>query len=95
MKKSSPTHEAIALRSYQLWEEAGRPDGHSEEFWALAEIELRSAAGDGGSQPPPLPVPQAPAHAVPPVIREAVQLVARPAANPRSQKGRSRKTGRP
>jgi hypothetical protein len=32
----------IALRAYQLWEAAGRPEGRSEEFYFQAEEELRS-----------------------------------------------------
>jgi hypothetical protein len=32
-------HE-IALRAYQLWQEEGSPDGHSEDFWLRAENEL-------------------------------------------------------
>lgn len=31
----------IALRAYQLWDAAGRPDGRSEEFYFAAEEELR------------------------------------------------------
>lgn len=31
----------IALRAYQLWDEAGRPEGRSDEFYFLAEEELR------------------------------------------------------
>ena len=31
----------IALRAYQLWDAAGRPDGRSDEFYFAAEQELR------------------------------------------------------
>jgi hypothetical protein len=31
----------IALRAYQLWEAAGRPEGRDEEFYFQAEEELR------------------------------------------------------
>jgi hypothetical protein len=31
----------IALRAYQLWEAAGRPEGRDEEFYFEAEEELR------------------------------------------------------
>ena len=31
----------IALRAYQLWDAAGRPEGRSEEFYFAAEQELR------------------------------------------------------
>jgi Protein of unknown function (DUF2934) len=29
--------EAVAVRAYELWEKAGKPDGRDEEFWHLAE----------------------------------------------------------
>ena len=32
--------EAIAVRAYELWEKAGKPEGRDEEFWHLAEQEL-------------------------------------------------------
>jgi hypothetical protein len=31
----------IALRAYQLWDAAGRPDGRSDEFYFQAEEEFR------------------------------------------------------
>ena len=31
----------IALRAYQLWDAAGRPEDRSEEFYFQAEEELR------------------------------------------------------
>jgi hypothetical protein len=31
----------IALRAYQLWDAAGRPEGRSDEFYFQAEEELR------------------------------------------------------
>lgn len=36
-----PTAPSIVLRAYQLWEEAGRPEGRDEEFYFEAEEELR------------------------------------------------------
>jgi len=39
---SSTSVPTIALRAYQLWEAAGRPEGRSEEFCFQAEEELRS-----------------------------------------------------
>jgi Protein of unknown function (DUF2934) len=32
--------EAVAVRAYELWEKAGKPDGRDEEFWHLAEEQL-------------------------------------------------------
>ena len=31
----------IALRAYQLWDAAGRPEGRSDEFYFQAEEEFR------------------------------------------------------
>ncbi len=36
------SHEEIALRAYQLWEERGKPHGSSEEDWHLAEHQLQA-----------------------------------------------------
>jgi len=37
----SSIEEAIRRRAYELWEQAGQPEGRSEEFWfaAIAELE--------------------------------------------------------
>jgi hypothetical protein len=61
--------DRIRRRAYHLWEEAGRPEGQSDEFWhaARAEIALAEATqaaratargdarrvGDLGSTSPP------------------------------------------
>ena len=37
-----PSHEEIALRAYQLWEERGKPHGSDEEDWHLAERQLQA-----------------------------------------------------
>jgi hypothetical protein len=37
-----PSHEEIARRAYQLWEERGKPHGSSEEDWHLAEHQLQA-----------------------------------------------------
>jgi hypothetical protein len=37
---SAVTHQSIEVRAYELWEQAGRPFGRSEEFWSLATSEL-------------------------------------------------------
>ena len=41
------TEQMTREYAYQLWERAGKPDFHSEEFWfvAKAELELREEAG--------------------------------------------------
>jgi hypothetical protein len=39
-----PTQEQIIHRAYQLWEQAGKPDGHDQEFYHQAERELAAGA---------------------------------------------------
>jgi hypothetical protein len=39
----APTEADITRRAYELWEEAGRPEGRDKEFYHLAEQELRNA----------------------------------------------------
>ena len=39
---AEPSKQEIGARAYQLWEQAGRPDGREAEFWQLAEQELRN-----------------------------------------------------
>jgi hypothetical protein len=36
----SSIEEAIRRRAYELWEQAGQPEGRSEEFWHAARAEL-------------------------------------------------------
>ena len=36
------SNQSIELRAYELWEQAGRPFGRSEEFWFQASTELSS-----------------------------------------------------
>lgn len=46
MKTNSPiTHEEIAQRAHDIWEESGRPEGHETEHWLRAENELRKERG--------------------------------------------------
>jgi hypothetical protein len=37
-----PTGKEIKNRAYQLWERAGKPEGKDEEFYHLAQQELRN-----------------------------------------------------
>jgi hypothetical protein len=39
----NPTEKQIVRRAYELWEQAGKPEGRDEEFYHLAEQELRDA----------------------------------------------------
>jgi len=36
------SHEAIARRAHQLWDEAGQPDGRDTAHWRQAESELHA-----------------------------------------------------
>ena len=39
---AQPTHEAIALRAFQLWSQEGQPLGDGERHWLQAEAELKN-----------------------------------------------------
>jgi Protein of unknown function (DUF2934) len=39
---SEPSRKEIESRTYELWEKNGRPAGREEDFWKLAEQELRN-----------------------------------------------------
>ena len=39
---AKPTEKEITNRAYEIWERNGRPEGRDEEFWHLAEQELRN-----------------------------------------------------
>ena len=45
----SASDEIIRQRAYELWEQVGRPDGRSDEFWfaAKAEFERKARSGEG------------------------------------------------
>jgi DUF2934 family protein len=38
-----PAEEDIKRRAYELWDQAGQPKDRDEEFYRLAEQELRNA----------------------------------------------------
>ena len=40
----APSEDQIREKAYLLWEEAGRPEGNSVEFWIRAEVELQHSA---------------------------------------------------
>ena len=39
---TKPSEEEIRKRAHQLWEKNGKPEGREDEFWHLAEHELRN-----------------------------------------------------
>ena len=43
-----PTRMDVVRRAYELWEQAGKPEGRDQEFYHKAEQELR----DAGKPPP-------------------------------------------
>lgn len=45
--RSTPTHEQIAARAYEIFIERGRPQGRDLDHWLEAEAQLR-AAGQAG-----------------------------------------------
>lgn len=42
-----PTEEQIRKRAFELWEQAGNPEGHEDEFWHQAQRELQGAKERG------------------------------------------------
>jgi hypothetical protein len=64
-------NDEIRDRAYLLWEQAGRPEGRSEEFWFLAQQEMYGGAatsdGPEGAMLPPAEEPPevAAQHGVP------------------------------
>lgn len=42
LKGTESTEREITRRAYELWEQAGHPQGRSDEFYSIAEQELRS-----------------------------------------------------
>jgi hypothetical protein len=39
----NPTRIAVVRRAYELWQQAGMPEGRDQEFYLQAEQELRNA----------------------------------------------------
>jgi Protein of unknown function (DUF2934) len=44
---AQPTEEQIRKRAFELWEQAGKPEGREDEFWNQAQRELQDAEGRG------------------------------------------------
>jgi len=40
---ADPSHDAVARRAFELWEQNGRQPGRALENWLQAEAELRGA----------------------------------------------------
>ena len=39
---AEPNEKEVKNRAYELWEKAGKPEGKDEEFYHLAQQELRN-----------------------------------------------------
>lgn len=42
-----PTIDQIRKRAFELWEQAGKPEGRDEEFWRQAERDLSKEKKNG------------------------------------------------
>ena len=45
MNMAAPTQEQIIHRAYELWEQAGKPEGRDQEFYHQAEKEFNDGFG--------------------------------------------------
>jgi hypothetical protein len=57
---AKPAGIDIVRRAYELWEQAGKPDGRDQEFYLQAERELREKEEhrDIAPEPPPRTLPE-------------------------------------
>ena len=46
----SATEEVIRKLAYELWEQAARPDGRSDEFWFAARFQFERREETGETQ---------------------------------------------
>ena len=62
----SGIEETVRRRAYELWEQAGKPDGRSEEFWfvAIAELEGKPPTFEERVEALGLPIAEPPGLAV-------------------------------
>ena len=49
---ATPSDEEVRARAYQLWKNAGEPEGRSNAFWYQAEKELHRKQTEPGELPP-------------------------------------------
>jgi len=49
----SAIEEMTRKRAYELWEQAGCPDGRSYEFWFAARVEIEAAQSPDRQEPRP------------------------------------------
>jgi hypothetical protein len=51
---TGPTEQEIRTRAYELWKDAGEPQGGMDQLWYQAEKELLARKGADGEPPPKL-----------------------------------------
>jgi DUF2934 family protein len=56
---TNPSQEQIRARAYELWQQAGMPEGREDEFWQQAEQALRETGQlrDIATEPAPTILP--------------------------------------
>ncbi len=47
---NSEQEARIRRRAYELWEEAGSPESHTDEYWHRAKEEISDRESQGGEQ---------------------------------------------
>jgi hypothetical protein len=48
-QSTSPTHQQISQRAYEIFVERGRPQGHDLDHWLEAEAQLRASTETNGA----------------------------------------------
>ena len=69
----SSIEETVRRRAYELWEQAGQPEGRSEEFWfvAIAELEGKPPTFEERVEALGPPIAEPPGFAVRTAFRSA------------------------
>ena len=49
---ADPTEDEIRTRAFELWKDAGEPNGMMETFWYQAEKELLQRRSDNSAEAP-------------------------------------------
>ena len=80
----SAMEKAVRELAYELWEQAGRPDGRSDEFWFAARAELESGAPAAEKREADAPVPPPKASPAPAAAKRSA--AARPGVKPKTKR---------
>jgi len=51
-ENKSSNEEQVRKRAYELWEQAGRPEGRNDEFWNQAEMETEISSKNYSDKSP-------------------------------------------